>query len=292
MKKLCLLALLIGAATSLYASDYEKLTSLLHHEEASHVIPNVNEKTHPVLYSMVQDIAQRAQVPMPRYITLFNAEYAVVTDQGVVARQVHHLNAYVDILGDLYICRELIAHLSYQELEGVVAVALSEKAVNKPLKMLGVGVATWAATVAMIRMLDNYYQWSSNSNIATGVVASQTYHAHPNFTLRASISRRTDLMVNACFGAIIPAAFAAGVYGNHLQETIDREAVKVTDVHNIINGIAGAEKITDAYEKENIFVRLAGALGIKEAIKTIFYPVRAYSPEERIAYLQKAAHNR
>jgi hypothetical protein len=85
------------------------------------------------------------------------------------------------------------------------------------------------------------------------------------------------------------ALLAAHLYDNNLQKTIDLAATRLTDTPKVIAGIAALSKMTDNYVKENLLSRLAGALNLKPLLRTLFYPVRAFTTEERIAYLEQEA---
>jgi hypothetical protein len=265
-----MITLLLALNLHSYAGTYSERTNALHSEIAAHNNPNLTAETHPTFYGMVQELVIKAQVPMPRYITTFNAEYAVVSpDSGVIHREVRDLNAYVTILGDLYICRELLLDLSYEEIEGIVALALAEKKMGKLTKLACIATGTVAVTAASLYCLNNYYE------LGTLFFGDDYYHRRGN---------SAEVLVGLC---IIPPIITTKIFANHMQKQIDIDATQITDVQRVIGAIKGICKVTDAYVQEGFLSRIADCLHLKRVWNTVFYPIRAFTPEERIAYLEQ-----
>jgi hypothetical protein len=267
-----MIALLLALNLHSYAETCSERTDALHSEIAAYNSPNLTAETHPTFYEMVQQLVTKAQVPMPRYITTFNAEYAVVSpDTGVIYREVHDLNAYVTILGDLYICRELVLDLSYEEIEGVVALALAEKKMGKPTKLACIAAGTVAATVASLYCLNKQYEWRLGSLF----FGDDYYHRRGN---------GAEVLMGLC---IVPPIITTKIFANHMQRQIDINAAQITDARHVIDAIKGICKVTDAYVQEGLLSRIADRLHLKRVWNTVFYPIRAFTPEERIAYLEQ-----
>lgn len=273
MKKNIFLLSILSMSAILCASDYDNLTYLVRKEMATHNNPNLSLETHPTVYSMVRELAEKANVTMPKYITLYGAEYDMVARYGTVHRNVHEIKAHVDILGDLYICREILTILPYQDIEGIVAIAMAEKAINQPAKLAVTGVTTFGLTVTAVYLLNKYRKLGIGSFFNSG-------------NCDQDLENR---IVLAFLALITPALLTTKIHANNLQKTIDLDATELTDSQNVINGIKGLSKITDTYVKENVFSRIATALDLKKIYNTLFYPVRAFTSEERIAYLEQEA---
>ena len=273
-----IVALLLALNLHSYAQTSSERTDALRSEIVAHNNPNCTAETHPTFYGMVQELVTKAQVPMPRYITMFNAEYAVVSpDTGVVYRETRDMNAYVTLLGDLYICRELVLDLSYEEIEGVVALALAEKKIGKSKKLACIAAGTVAATAASLYCLNNYYEWGLGRLFSRDDCYSRSYHMHRR-------RHGAELLVGIC---IVPPIITTTIFANHLQKQIDIDATQITDVQRVIGAIKGISKVTDAYVQEGILSRIADRLYLKRVWNTVFYPIRAFTPEERIAYLEQ-----
>jgi hypothetical protein len=189
------------------------------------------------------------------------------------------MNAYIDVLGDLYVCHDLLTTLSYEEIQGVVALALAQKKVNKPLKMVGVFVGTLGATLASVYCLNKYYD---------GALLNFFAPAKTNFGrfdyYRTLDTRERELKAVAWL-LLLPSVCTTCLAANYLQKSVDINAADITDAQKIIAALHAIDKVRDMYEKEGFFSRLAGACGVKDFFKCIFYPVRGYTTEERVAYL-------
>jgi hypothetical protein len=88
---------------------------------------------------------------------------------------------------------------------------------------------------------------------------------------------------------IVPAMITTKIVGNNLQKQVDTQAADLTNPRQVIQGIKALGKLEDKYIKENFLSRIAAALKLKDICNVIFYPIRAYTPQERIQYLQALA---
>lgn len=248
-----------------YAGNTLEKTEELHNEAKSHKNPNLTEQTHPLFYNMVKDLSARAHVAMPRYITVYDAQQIVVPEHGGNLEKVAcEMTAWVDLLGDLYLCHEILTDLSYEEVEGIVAVAVAEKAKNKPLQLATVGVGTFGAMVALVYCLNSYYNLRlfDHHHSGDGLV-----------TLFALVT-------------VMPTVLITKIVSNNLQKQIDIEASHITTIQEVIRGIEAICRLEETYSKENIFSRIASMLKLKSIYNTLFYPIREFTPEERVQYLQ------
>lgn len=258
MKKSLFLSAILSISTVLSAADYTSLTEALHQEVAVHTHPNINKKTHPILFAMIQQLADKALIDVPRYVTLYEGEYTFVDDHGGVHKGMHNLDANANIVGDLYISRKILLVAPYQTIEGIVARAVAEKAVKRSLKGFGVGLA--GGTIA---------------GIASGHI----------ITFR----NRLDVVPAQILLGMTSALFAGLLYDNHVQKQVDLLAAKLTDPQNVIDGIKAADEVDESYTKHNLISRFIDACNLRGICNTVFYPIRAYTSTERIAYLEQAA---
>jgi hypothetical protein len=257
------------------ATDLEE-TNALHAEIALHKNPNVTLETHPVLYKMVEGSAATIKVAMPKYITIYGAEYATVDKNGVVRRNENELGAYVDLLGDLYICHEILETASYEEIDGIIAVALAEKSINKPKKLVLTGVTTFGITLLLICILNKKYELRLGSLFGE-IINERDYRG------------RESMLEGIVFLLITPSLIITKLFSNNLQKKIDLKAAQFTNPHNIVNGLKRILRTKESYFKENVLSRIASALKLKSFFNFIFYPIRAFTLEERIGYLEKEA---
>ena len=235
--------------------------------------PNITEHTHPTLYNLVKELAEKAQIAMPRYISLYDGEYTWVDENGNTHKGMHDIGASVDVLGDMYLCKKIILNLPYKTVEGIVACAIAEKALNVRVKTAGVGFGIWGAALS----------YAIANDVKLGSVPFETRVGGRY----VSVAHRSTMEV-AFPLSIMFAILAAKVYSNNVQKDVDLKAMKLTDAQNVVDGIKGASQATEAYVKENIFSRLTPEI-LKQAWRIVFYPIRAYTPEERIAYVEQAA---
>jgi hypothetical protein len=270
MKKTMVLLISLICINTFFADNSANRTQMLHYEAISHKNPNITEKTHPVLYAMIQRLAAAADVAMPRYITLHGAECAVVDQNGIVRRASNDITAWTDGLGDMHICYELLTDLSYEEIEGIVAIALAEKKEHKPVKLLTVGALTFGATVALVCCLNHEYGLHLGS-----FLFSETNNPNPEDLLKAFLC-----------GMVIPALVATKLASNNLQKKIDFTAAQLAPISHVIDGIRARLRLERSYFKEGLLSRIAAALHLRSIYNILFYPVRAFTDEERIDYLQ------
>ncbi len=264
-----LLTALLLLNTHSYANSLEK-TNALHQEVATHKNPNITAETHPIIYRMIEELAMKAHVAMPRYITLYPAEYKIVSENGAIIKGEHEIGAYADCFGDLHICQELVAHLSFEEIQGILAIAIAEKAINKPMRVALTGITTFGVTLGLIY----FFNHAHNSNLKKPEINDQ--------------EKRASTMVEKLFFLMIMPALATNkLVANYLQKTIDLKATELLTVKNVIDGLKGIAKTKEEYFKENAFSRIAQMLKLKKIVNTLLYPIRAFTLKERIDYLNQ-----
>lgn len=268
IKKLIAVLLILNAYTC--ALTNQEKTIVLRNELSQNDNPNLTKETHPILYKMLEKMTQKAGVEIPRYVTLFSTAQQIVSKDGNVYRKNLEIEAYVDALGDLHICNEILTDLSYNEIKGVLAVAISEKVANRPLKLVGIGTGTFGISSGLLYCANKKY----NLHLGSYIYYERDY-------------KRQQKAIEAIIGLLmIPTMITTGIVYNNLQKNIDIQATKYTKTQHVIDGITALERIKDRYYKEGIFSRIADMLTIKKAVRTIFYPVRGYTTAERIEYLK------
>lgn len=261
-----------------YATIFPDKTAAMHSEAAGSQHPNLTQDSHPVLYAMVKNLTEKANIPMPRYITAHDAEVTLVTNGVVHKTAVGNIGCWADLLGDLHICRAILTDLSYKEVEGIIAVALAGKATNKSAKIALVGVGSYAATIAALYLLNNKY----DLKLGSFVFGDQ-------YPYRSSFHDRNKSVEGFFYLTLVPALITAKIAANNLQKQGDLKAAELTNPKQVIQGIQALIKLEDKYIKEDFFSRIAAALKLKDIFNVIFYPIRAYTPQERIAYLEGLA---
>lgn len=268
---LCTL-LMFNVSSYIAGADYR--TEALHAEVSNNKNPILTRDTHPVLYAMVENLAAAAHTNMPRYISVYGAQGLFVARSGTVYTTTKHIGAWIDVAGDLHICHEILTDLPYEEVEGVIAVALAEKASNKPATLACIGAGTFAATLAGVYCLNKAYDLKLGSFLS--YVFNDRYSCY---------SAKQDTIEALCFLLILPAMLAVNITANNLQKSIDIKATEFASVQRVIDGIKGIVKLKDMYTKENMLSRIATALKLKSIYNFLFYPVRAYTEDERVDYL-------
>ena len=249
-------------------------TQLIRQEVAQHTNTNITQKTHPFLYGIVEECVVKTGIAMPRYISLYYAEYNIVDKNGIVYRDVHDILAYVDALGDLYICREILTDLSYQEIKAIIAIAVAEKSTKRAEKAMIAGLGTFGATIVTLCTLNAYYDLRLGRTVNEFLDAG-SYH------------NRQDNLKGLIWLLIAPSLVSAALVRNYLQKSVDVTATKIASIPAVIQAIGSLENLQNMYRKENFFSRIADYLKLKPIFNTIFYPVRPSTPEERIEYLQR-----
>lgn len=244
---------------------------LLHSEIAQQTTKHVTQEAQPILYNLVKKLCSKAGVTMPRYISIFTTAYNVVDKYGTVQTANQPINAYVDALGDLYICRELLTDLSYNQIKGILAVAIAEKAENRPVQTAALGFGVFGLTAGSVIYANKKYQLN---------LGSFMFERHRSCREENGFDSARAVMM-------APSLITCSIFYNHLQKKIDLKAAQLTKPQHVIDGITAIEKIQDAYYKEDIFSRAAAALHLTSIANTLLYPVRAYTSAERIAYLEK-----
>lgn len=277
-KKFSVILLILNMIQHASANNEIDYTQLVHNEMAAGHASNLTQQTHPTIYNMVKELAEQALVIMPEYITVYSAEYNVIGRYGTVHRKVCDLNAYVDVLGDIYICREVLTSLSYAEIQGMVALALAQKASNKSLKLATVAISTVGLTVGALYFLNKKY------NLQLGAKTTD-FLSYSNHRTMSDMEDRMNIMI--C-GMLLPATVVTKLYANNLQKRIDLQAADLVGSANLVNSMNAVDTLKMSYEKENFFSRLATRFNLKSKLNKLFYPIRGYTQAERIAYLQEA----
>ncbi len=274
MKKLLLSAICCLAISMSLTAAPDK-TEALRAEVKTSKNPNITKETHPVLYDMVQELAIAANIPMPRYVTIHEAQTCMVMKDGTVHKSAaNNVTAWVNALGDVHICDAILTDLSYQEVKGIVAVAIAESAHKKPSKLFKVGACTFLTTLVGLYALNKTYDLKLGS----------MYFGNDGY--RSYGDKREDIK-SAIWLTLAPALITTKLVSNNMQKHIDFKAAKLTNVDQVITGIKALQKLEDTYVKENWLSRVADMLCLKQIFNTIFYPVRAFTPEERVAYLEQ-----
>lgn len=271
-KKIILIALINLFVSGSLSLAVEKST--IRSEVLKHLNHNITQKTHPILYSTIEDLARKANTSMPTYITLYRTDYSFVDNTtGIIRRKNYAMAASVDIVGDLYICYETLIDLSDEEIIGILALAMSERAFKKHLKMFVVGALTSALTVGEIFALNKFdaKKFGEFWDHYVGVTKKDP-EAH---------IAMTGLLAAPTLATIF-------VYSNYIQKQIDLLAAQITTPETIIKAITALEKITETYMKKSLFRRFTRFTKLDTVYENLFYPVRGYTNEERIAYLKKA----
>ena len=118
--------MLLSVSFGILSDNQDFLTQAIKDEFKGHTNTNITEDTHPTLYSMVKRLTEKSGVPMPRYISIYNSAYTKVLNNGVAVQERAKICAYMNFLGDLCIYKELLNDLSYDDLEGCIALAIAE----------------------------------------------------------------------------------------------------------------------------------------------------------------------
>ncbi len=280
MKKILLGTILSFSICSIVMT--EDKTSIMHIEAASNDNPNLTQETHPLLYNMIKSLADEAHITMPRYITVYPAVGSKIGNNGRVIRSANEITAWIDLIGDMYICHDALTNLSYEEVEGMVSLAIAESLNNKPLKLFLIGASTFVATCVAVYALNRYYElnlgWVFNidDKYSGFNYKSYKYTKHKNEVLEGALT----LM-------LVPSAISVAVAANNFQKAIDNHAAQLTSSDQVIKAIKSIRNLEERYFKESLGSRIVSALKLKELFNIIFYPVRPYTSEERIEYLSK-----
>ncbi len=268
--RILIIALLLVGNVS--AHNTASLTQALHKEIANCKHQNLNEQDHPTIFKLVRALTTQAHTSMPQYISTFSANGNMVLNNGSVHRTVSTINAYFDLLGDLHICHDILTDLSYDEIQGIIAVAIAKNMLT--LKVVVASCATLGSTVGLCYFLNKYLNLGLESTIADIFTSSRLTETDKQNILLCSI--------------ILPIFITCRMSSNYLQKSTDMKAATIADTNRVIDGIIGLQKVREKYIKENFFSRIAKKLNIKKVCDILFYPVRSFNDEERIAYLKKS----
>lgn len=286
LKKILTLLLSIQLYTT--AANNDK-TVKIREEVNSHTNPNITSETHPTLYGMVQDLTSKAQIAMPRYITIYNAESQVVLRYGEVVTYTQKISSYVDTMGDLYICREILNNFQYDEIAGIVSIAIAEKAQNKPTKLATMAIGTLGITVGLAYYLNKKY------NLGLGQLLFEDNHRESLYytgnglyyrSYRNSAEDQANMFKAVAIVLSIPSLITTKIFSNNLQKNIDLKATTLTKHQDVIDGLIKLDKIQDAYKKEGVLSRLISSDKLTQIYNILFYPARSFTTEERIDYLK------
>ena len=266
-----------------YLVSQEKMIDVLHNEVAYGSQGNISKETHPALYGMIQRIATAASVSMPRYIKLFTAKqtethYNKYTHTGTMYTVFKSFESYVDVMGDLYICYEFFMNASYNEIEGTIALAIAEKAINKPLKLIATGTGTLATVLTCLYCFNKKYELHLGELFFPRARDCFFYYTR---------DRKDRIETFITIFMVLPICVTTRLAANYYQKKTDLEAAKLTTANHISEAILRIEKVKEKFTKENAISRIMTALKLKEAWNTLSYPIRAFTPEERVSYLQQ-----
>jgi hypothetical protein len=271
-----LATMLLSVSFGIFSDNQDFLTQTIRDEFNSHTNTNITVDTHPTLYSMVKRLTEKSGVPMPRYISIHNSAYTRLTRNGIAVQERAKICAYMSLLGDLCIYQELLTDLSYNDIEGCLALAIAEGYSKKPLKLAKAGLGTFGATIASIWYLNKAY------NLRIGSFLDEAL-------LQGPACNRNDNLEAIMFLLFLPTAVATKLYANHLQKQVDLDAVKIVDKEKVVQAINNIKRINDNYKKEDFAYRIISALKLREIFDTVFYPIRSYTDEERVGYLRREA---
>lgn len=222
----------------------------------------ITEYSHPFFYSMIQELSIRTGVTVPKYIYLYSAEYYIISKPVcIINKNFNRLDTYVDDFGDLYICREVLSTLPYDEIEATIALALAAKFFYKSIKEK-------AVLFGFLGML------SAGTKYGSSAYSNRWHLAGSNF--------------NFLYLGVIPMAIlAARIYSNSMQKLVDFKAIETVDSANIISALRSLSKLSHNYYKPGVIGRIFEVTSLNTVLNTIFYPALFYSLEERIAYIQE-----
>ena len=251
-KKMFFLFFAIGVC----AHDTMQKTEAIRREITEHDNPNLTQVTHPVIYGMVQELAALAGVPMPRYITTYSAKNAFLQvdfmqdQEARIEKSFSNILAYTDLLGDLYICREILTDMSYADIRGIVALAIAEKMTQSHVKITTAILGSIGASIAAL-----YY----------------------------GIKNPDPKLVMGAF--VVPPLIAAQICSNYFRKANDMSARQIIGRDQLVHAIKSLKNIQERYIKENSIIRIATILKMTDFFNCIFYPIRPYTDKERINYL-------
>jgi len=269
-KKLLMYAtLLTCSSTNIYAHD---LTKSLHKEATKKDNPIATAKTHPTLYRMIQKKADVLNSDMPTAIKLYNARSQVVLDNGRVVTNIQYIGVWTDFLGDLHICKEVLADLTYEEVESLITIALAEKKYNLPITLVKAWLASFAATCAATYKLNNHYKLELSKYM---------------FGDDHSLKNQEDSIKFFMMLLAMPASFVTKIVSNNSQKTIDKAAAKVIGNDRVIAAIEARKDLEASYVTSGVLESLGEALHLRGIYNVVFYPIRQFTDEERISYLSK-----
>ena len=269
-----------------YIVSQERMINPLHNEVASgSAQENITKETHPSLYDMVQRIATAASISMPRYIRLFTAKETKMYHDGhgyngTMYTVFKNFESYVNVMGDLYICYEVFMNSSYNEIESIITLAMVEKANNKPLKLIATGAGTLATVLTCL------YCFNKNNELRLG----ELLFPRDRFSYCAR-DRESRIETFIAIFMVLPICITTRLVANYFQKKTDLEAAKLTTADHISEAILRIEKVKEKYTQEGTISRIMSALKLKTAWNTLSYPFRAFTPEERVSYLQELRIN-
>jgi hypothetical protein len=240
----------------LSADTNGELTQALHQEAAARKNPIITEHTHPIFYTMVKRLSETASLTMPRTIKLHDAQLIGVSTSGYVVKAVGKIGAWMDVAGDLFICKEILTELSYEEVESVVLVALARKEPAINSRIGSIAAATFFATAGLM-----CFKWRS------------FVFSDADFMARFAV---------VLLPSIFCSSIAMGIAENYAQKDIDRKAAQLLSSQRIIEGIQARTRLEETY------IDTKANAGLSKFFERLFYPVRACTDDERIGYLSSA----
>jgi hypothetical protein len=232
------------------------LTQALHHEAETRKNPIITEYTHPIFYTMVKRHSKTASLTMPRTLKVHDAQLTGVSNSGYVVKAVGKIGAWMDVAGDLFICKAILTELSYEEVESVVLVAFARKEKTIDSKIGSIAAATFLATAASV-----CFKWRS------------FIFSDADFMARFAV---------VFLPSIFCSSIAMGIAENYAQKDIDHKAAQHLSSQRIIEGIQAWTCLEETY------VDTKANASLSKFFEKLFYPVRAYTDAERIGYLSSA----
>lgn len=261
--------------STILSSDGLGTIDAIRQEIATHNNPIATKDTHPALWVLVEKISQAAEVSIPKYITLHEAQPVLVVNNNNVSLEEPNVTAWSNVLGDLYICKEILMTLSQEEVEGIIALAISERKMNRPVKIGGTFFLTWAGVLAAMYASKEYVSWE------------RFFFGDHNSGQGARLDNFNELMG----WTTLPAGLISYLVSVNLQKQVDLKATDIVGVENVIKGIEGLDKLEKTYIQENFLTRVLTMLQLKDMCQYVSYPIRSFTPEERVSYLKSLQKN-
>lgn len=234
----------------------DELTQALHVETISLKSSPLKKETCPILFALLSRLTEAADVAMPQRISVHNAEYTKVDKKtGIIEKRISYIRTYLDIFGDLVIYREIFDNCSYQEFEGILAIAIAEKANDKTTKQILAGVGTVAATVLVGLGLKKY----SHFSLAYHQVIGGGIH----------------------FG-FYPAWLVSAAVGRCVQKTSTINALTLTNPAYVRDGVKALSRIREMYYRPTTVEKAFALLDLRKVHEAVGRSLSENNPEETL----------